>query len=183
MTAPSARTAIRIPGEIWIGVTSLTVGSLGGTRIGLFRGIEWDVRARYQDVVAEEFGGQTTELIWTGDRPVLMGVARGWDADAVANLFPQAALVSGTSRVKVTSTVNAATRAGTLRTATNLLFLPRAYRDHPALLLYRAVPARDRQQRMKLATRDEHLMPVAWTATPDDQGRTFARGMLEDLSL
>lgn len=185
MTAPAARNIIRVPGEVWIGVTSLTIGSLGGTRIGNARAHVWEPRARYQDVVAEEFGGARVRSIYTGESPLFMTVLRGYDPDAVANLFPQSALVSGSSpsRPLTTATVSATGRGGTEPTATTLLFLPRAYRHHPALLLYRAVPQRDRQQRMELGVNTDHEMPVVWAATPDDQGRHYQRGFIEDMTL
>lgn len=185
MSAPAARNIIRIPGEIHIGVTSLTIGAHGGTRIGNARAHVWEPRARYQDVIAEEFGGAVVRSYYIGSRPMLAAVLRGYDPDAVANLFPQSALVSGSSpsRAKTTATVNASTRGATEPTPTTLLFLPRAYRHHPALLLYRAVPQRDRQQRMEMAAKSDYEMPVAWMATPDEQGRVFERCMIEDMTL
>lgn len=161
MGTPNPAAILRVPGILYA----------DGTALGLTRGIEFRVTTRAKRIAAEEWGGATSKVIYTGEGAVLAGVARSFDADMLARIFPN---VSG---AVVTGTVDGDVRAGTVLPPFVLRFVPLASSSLPGLRFGAAVGLLEEQARMRLALNDETGFPFVFEATPDDDGKLYTMGI------
>lgn len=184
MTAPNLAAVLRAPGNLIVDPTSFTGSSpYGGTILGLARGIEVRIQTRSKLVTAEEWGGVTTEVVYAGETVVLAAILREWDADAASRVFPYTAAGGVTGRRVASQTVDAGTRAGTLRTAHRLAFAPLAKDAVPWVYFPAAVPLLDASNRLNLGLDQEVGFGVVWHAVPDATGRVYQIGMRPDLTV
>jgi hypothetical protein len=158
----------------------------GGTELGIVRAIEFVPEVQTQEIIAEEWGGARVEDVMLGERAILVGILRTYDADALASLFPNTAAGAGGRLIngRVKGTVKAGERIGPARSV-KLLFVANAPTRDPSLLIYRALPRVDSSARLGLVLSAEWGLPFAFEATPDDNaaGRIYQMGKLADLSI
>lgn len=179
-----------VPGDLVVGATDLTTDSpFGGTIIGEVRDKRFRAGARTYAVAAEEWGGQTVEVIYGRQAAILACVLRSWDEDALGAVFPIYStgasgrpLIVGQPVAGDATTVRAGRALSTLQ-GVALTFAPRDLDRHPWIHLYNAVPAVEEASELRLEIDDEVGIPVVWHGLPDDQGRTHAIGMRGDITL
>jgi len=98
-------------------------------------------------------------------------------------IFPDVDSVSGASLLSVGVASGFGKVPGALVANFKLLFSAYDVTRNPSLLVYRAVPMLDSAARMGLAIKAEIGLPFAFMATPDDKGRLYQVGMLDELDL
>jgi len=189
MAAGDPRAALRNPGRLIKDPTDLSaVFPYGGTELGLVHRVRWRDGLRAREVTAEEWGGIAVEYIVTRTSCGLVAVLRGWDDDALSAVFPGVASGSGSGRAVYSQDSSVeAQRAGARLSdrAHVLLFAPLATAEHPAVLIYNAVPVPSvvDTEDVQLSLDAEMDRAVAWRGIPDVSKRTFDVALLEDLSL
>jgi hypothetical protein len=187
MAASDPRAALRNPGRLVADPTNLSAAfPYGGTELGLIHRMRWRDGLRARGVAAEEYGGVEVEYVVHRSTCALVAVLRGWDADAIATVFPGA--TSGTSSgrgVYAQDSAVEAQRAGARLTTLGhaLLFAPLAAAEHPGVLIYRAVPTPEIAEDVQLSLDGEFERAVAWRGVPDDDLRTFQVALIEDMTL
>lgn len=183
MSAPAARAVVHAPGRLVVGPTDLTLAfPYGGTALGLSAEVTFRPGLRTRSVRAEEFGGETIEVIYAGETAVLGALVRGWDSDALQRAWLNTtAGVSGERYAEYPGT----SRAGTLASSRSvvLLFAPRDEDRTPALILYRALPLVDEAAALRFSFRDELVVGTLWQGIRDASARVYRIGRLEDLAL
>lgn len=180
---PNARAVVHAPGRLVVGPTDLALAfPHGGTALGLSAEVTFRPGLRGRSVRAEEFGGETIEVVYAGESAVLGALVRGWDADAVNRVWLNSTVgVSGERYVEYPGT----TRAGTLGSARSvvLLFSPRDADRTPGVILYRALPLVDQAAALQFAFRRELVVAALFQGIRDATGRVYRAGRLEDLAL
>ena len=184
MAAPTIANIQRIRGKICSGPTDATAAyPHGGTALGLVGSVEWRIIPIRGEVTAEEYHGQTIEIIEGAENVLLAAVLREWDSDAIAALFPSTSTSTTSGKVSASRTYTTTRGALGSSRAVKLLFSPQATEEHPALLLYRAVPLITEQASMAYSLDREWQMPVIFQGLPDATGRIYQSALLEDLTL
>lgn len=187
MSTANSRNIIRVPGRLYADPTDLSIAApYGGTALGIVRDSEFRFGIKTKLVTAEEWGGQTVEGIYGGETAIFVAVIRGYDDDMIRTVFMSTGLgESGNRRIRYepgnTGNVN---RPGTKLSdkAFKLLFAPKNPL-HPAIILYRALPAVDEAASLQLSLSEEFGIAVAFYAIPDDSKRVYNIGLIGDLVL
>ena len=188
MAAADPLQALRVPGKIYAGVTSLTSAPYGGTELGLLKDVAWSLSQVYLRTRAEEFGQAVVGLGFYGEAFSLAFALRSVDNDALAKLFlnTREGAVSQNRVVFGGHTTSGDKRPGTLvetALATALLFVPDDVDGQDAVWLPRAVPRPDRLNGVPLHLDGEHLIGSTWLALPGSNGRPYEIGRLVDLTV
>lgn len=177
---------IRCPGTLIKSPSSLTPGSYGGTVLGLTRLVVFREGVTAYPVTSEEWGGQAADFIRSGEGASLGAVLRGPDLDAWTAVMTgtSTGTVSGGPKTVPTFSTEAH-RPGALLSARAfvLLFAPESPLEHPAVILYAAVPCVDPSRELSLSLDADYEVGAVFRSIPDASYRTFAIGKLEDLSL
>jgi hypothetical protein len=186
----SASQILKVPGALFTSVTSLTGSApYGGTAIGEVRNRIFRPGVKVHKVAAEEWGGQTCEVLYGATVAVFGCVLRSWDADALRIVFPCSE--DGASGEALVLYQPAADDDDTFRPGralassygVPLTFVPRAPAAHSFVHLYNAVPAVEETAELQFGVSREIGLAVMWHGLPDDQGRVFAQGRREDITL
>lgn len=187
MATASASAALRNPGRLIWAPTSLSSAPLyGGTELGLIRAVAWSSGIGSRAIRAEEYGGMPVGFIRTDGGCALVATLRGWDSDAVTRSLPGVAAGSSSGRPVMSQTLTTESqRAGAMLddAVGVLMFIPLSPAEHPAVILYAAVPVPEEAHRVALSLDVEFDSVVAFRGVPDSSARTYAVGMIEDLSL
>lgn len=154
MAAPSALNSFPggVPGVV----------TFGGTALGLVRAVQLKRSSQSAPIYAEEFGREIIDLVWTGAVYRLGLALRGWDAAAIAAVFPN---TSGT-----TVQYPGAKLAGRMRSldAGALVFTPdESTGDHPSITFDSAIPEAAEELEVEYGRGREHLILVSFLALRD----------------
>lgn len=180
MAAPDETLVFRVPGDLILAPTSSVPPAYGGTRLGLIHAARLRPITREFAVAAEEYGGETTEIVYLGRDWVVTALLRGWDPDSLGVIFPSSALVSG--RRVITEPGSHA--AGDLETsrAVKLLFAPKDS-THPAWLLHRALPQLEETAELRTELMSELNAPVVFRALRGSGGAAVVIGRISDITI
>lgn len=188
MAIASAGSIIRVPGSlVWNPTTLSGTPPFGGTYLGEVRNVRFRARPIYRDIWAEELGS-VVDSFYCGEGPCeLSAVLRYPDSDAVNTTAPKA-IASGSSGIHWLfrpGGTTANTKAGTsmVTRAGKLLFVPRAYIDHPMILIYAALPMLDPDLEIPLSWKEEYALGVRFVGSPDTSGRVYDTGLRANLVL
>lgn len=185
MASPNVVKIIRAAGRLIINPANLTTPpAFGGTEIGIHRDVEIHFDPKFYPVTAEEWGHIPVDFVYCGQSAYLKAYARGMDVDALRLLWPFTPDAGNTLSDTPTQT-SGTTRAGTLFSSKSvvLLFAPKDYVRHPAVIFYKAIPTIPEDISMPLSLAEELAFPIAYRAIPDSSGRTYAVGKMSGLSL
>lgn len=187
MSAPSIRNVFRFPGRLISSPTNLSAAHpYGGTELGIARDMIFRFGQVSTESEAEEFG-RVVAVTLAGEKAALMCVLRTYDNDAISAVFPNTSAPSkGRHRViNGRASGSGIDRAGfdLDSMAIKLLFVPHAVEEHPAILVYNAVPILDESAELQMAIGEEFGIALAFKATPDATGRDYSIGSLSDLTL
>lgn len=180
MGAADAGKVWRTPGIVVVGATDLAGSApYGGTQLGVVQFGRLRPLERVDEITAEEYGGETTELVLRGRDYVCTALVRGWDNDALQRFFRSTA--SGASGTRVVN--EPAGEAGDLGTdyAVSILFAPNDPRQ-PAWLLPRAVPLIQEAAELQASIVNELNLAVVFRALRDGSGRAVRIGIRTDLA-
>ena len=187
MSAPDIRKIFRFPGRLIKSPTNLSAASpYGGTQMGIARAMKFQTGYKVVRSDAEEFGRRVAVTL-AGEYAVLTCVLRTYDNDAISTLFPNtSAPTLGRLRgIDGRASGSGISRAGTALDASafKLLFVPLAIEEHPAILIYNAVPVIDEAAELQMSIGQEFGLACMFEATPDSSGRDYSVKALADLSL
>lgn len=184
---------LKVPGKLAYNPNSLSAPfPHGGTALGLTQDVIFKPTRSYEYIREESFGNEVVDVLDLGESVIIAASLRGYDVDAVAQIFPS--VVAGTTSGKNTvyypnpqntaENQNGTFRAGTLKSASGikLIFTPDDYISYPALIVYNAVPLVEEAAEIKFSY-DEGMIPILFVATRDSSNRLYAWGRLEDLAL
>lgn len=178
---------LRVPGQICVDPTDLsTAFPHGGTALGVVSRLGWEPRIIYDEIVAQEWGGVVSKVVYAGESPMFYGILRSWDNDLMQILFRQTAAgtVSGSTtpgnRHLIGNPDSGTPRPGTLVAGRKIVFSPMSPNEHPFLILYNAKPKIDVAARMELSIAREWGVPFALVCTPDATGRLYHCGLRDD---
>lgn len=179
MAAPSPTQILFAPGKLYLNPTTLA-GSppYGGTAIGEVKAVACRPNVKHLAVTAEEYGGETVEMIAPGEGWVLAAILRLWDADVLPKLFGS---VSG-SVVSYPGSV----RAGRLLSANavKLLFVADAPLVAPSVIFYRAIALPEETAAWSMEIPTEFGVPMIFYAIRDAAGtKAVAQGLLASLTI
>jgi len=183
MSTLSAANIFRTPGRLAINPTNLSTGfPHGGTAIGVCNKIRFIISQSNPKVRAEEFGGQAVEAVFIPSDIVLACNIRSKDNDAIETLFSSTA--TGASGNRVISWPGS-TRAGMLQSsrAVSLIFTPENTLEHPAIIIYNALPLVSIASEMRLSILQESVFPAIFLGLRDGTSRVAQMGILGDLTL
>ena len=187
MATSDVSSILRVPGRLCVDPTDLsTAFPHGGTALGVVSRIAWEPRISYDEVVAQEWGGVTSKVVYAGESPMLYGILRSWDNDLMQILCRQtgAGSVSGSgtpgNRYLIGNPDSGTPRPGTLIAGRKIVFSPLSPDVHEFLILYNAKPKLDVAARMELSVSRELGIPFALICTPDATGRLYHAGLRDD---
>jgi hypothetical protein len=184
MATYDVRRVLRVPGRLCINPTNLANAfPCGGTDLGAVRGIELRQDAPYYALTAEEFGFEPVEYLERGTVWGLSCVLRGWDANAIATLFPNTS--TGTTTGEKVIAEPGSVRAGIVISgrSVKLAFVPDNADGAPTVLLYKALPLIAVPFQIDLSRHQEMVLTVAFVGIRDASARVMAMGMRRDLTL
>lgn len=182
MATPNVLSVIHAHARLIINPTNFSAAyPYGGTEIGIFQGIEWRPNVQTREVAAEEWGGANANAVYAGERPLLLGVLRGYDADAIAACFPNTTTTS--SQAEITGHVATGNVPGTKLSglAMSVLVAPKEETLDPALYLPNALPVIQEELAAKYSFASELGLALSWVALPDANGRLYDQGLLANI--
>lgn len=191
MGAPNPNSFIWCPGRLAFSATgfsdvSTTWPHTGGTGLGSVADVVQSYGRRYFRVEDESLGdGLATEILFLGETWKLTFFLRGADEDALGRLFRnQTATGAGSGLLSIRSHPTAVRRSGQPLSddAVQLLFTPDQPTRHRAIFIPRAIPLIEESAEIKLAYRDEAMIPVVFESLPHPT-KACQQALLEDLSL
>lgn len=176
----------KFPGKLCVNPTDLsTAFPHGGTGLGVVRSIIFRPEFRYEDITAEEFGGERVESLAVSQGCILAATLQSFDGEALRNLFwnTEAGSVSSVRGVKESSA--GSTRAGFLLSSRSvvLLFSPDDTDHAPMLLIRRALPQAQESMEGTLNLDSDVAMAFAFVGIRDTSGRLYDWRMRKDITL
>lgn len=175
---------LRIPGRLVAAPTDLTIAfPFGGTALGMASDVIWRPNQRRKEIRGEEYGGEITDLVKTGQSPQLGMFIRGFDPDMTLKIFEGSSVSTKTGKPKVDYPTDAA--PGTLASSTGivLLYAPDNVDEHPGILLYNALPLLEEVSEMRFSLKAEFGIPVLFYGIRDATNRVYQKQLMEDLVL
>ena len=190
MTTPSALQALHNVGRLSAALEGQTFNFAtayphGGTALGLVRDVQVRRTEGRELIVAEEFGIEVVDELYTGEAWLVAFALRGWDNDAIGTLFPNTA--AGTT-AKQTGVLYPGTDVppGSLKAANavKLLFTPDDTSNHQAVYLPNAIPEVGEELEIDMGRSNEVLIVCGFRALRDGAtaGRAVQIQLLEDLA-
>ena len=175
---------IRAPGRLVVGPTNLSAAyPHGGTEVGKTRQVVLVQTGQPFRVISEGLG-ETSEILEGPTEWYLAAAMRGWDDDAVAQLFANnytAGDPSGHAGYDEPKSRNVGSTA--LGRAKVLLWKPDDPIHVPSVLVYRGVPWWSDGAEIPLSSAQDVDLPVVVHAMQDGSGNTLAIKFFSDLSL
>jgi hypothetical protein len=176
--------SLRVPGRLAADPTNLGIAyPHGGADLGLVRAIVFRPGFLSERLPFEEFGGKIGEVLHGGQTPRLGVVLVGFTDALTQRVFPETVVGGTQGKRGIRST--SATNAGRLGSAGGfkLLFSPRDTANHPALVLYNAVPLVEDVAEVALNTEENTGIAVVFEALRDATGRDWLLQRLQDIAL
>lgn len=175
---------LRMPGELIVNVTDLTIAApYGGTRLGLVQDLVVEIEQGAVEIRTEEFGVEVVEVV-DGNRAWRLAAAlRSYDRDAINAVFPSTLSGSETAQRVITDGTDArAGRRGSAR-AVPLLFAPDDPQRRPAILLHRAIPFPAAAAELTLDLDQEAMIGVVFRAIRHvTNNRLVSLGLIADIA-
>ena len=187
MTPNPKDVLVAVPGRLCVNPTGFGVAyPHGGTAFGIVKAIAIRPGYGYEDVTAEEYGGERVETVATGENWVFAAIMRSWDHDGLSRVFPSEA-VGGSGQPLVTppSLVANTGRAGRLMSAASvvLCFSPDSPLHHPGFVMHRALPLLDETAEANLSLARPQELLVVFRAIRNAAGKAVSWGRLADIVL
>lgn len=188
MATADARSILYVPAKLCHTPTNLSNAfPHGGTALGTVARMMFKPNVLTSEVIGEEFGGVTRDVIYCGENAVFACFLRGWDNDVLQKLFPNtsAGTSSGNRYVRFEPGVSGQNRPGlTLSDSSVKLFVSADSPDHhPSLIIYNAIPMLDEAAELAFRSPQELGFPAVFRCAPDTTGRVYAMGWRKDLSV
>jgi hypothetical protein len=170
VTTPAALQALKVPGTLIVNPTTnppTDAAPHGGTELGLVKDVRWVRRERSFDITAEEYGSETAEVVYLGEEWEVLFTLRGYDADALSNLFPNIVAETNSATTGITYP-DTTRRAGSGYTSSivSLLFSPEDPYHH-AVYFRAAIPMVAEELEVKINRTDRMLIAVGFKAVRD----------------
>lgn len=184
MALSSPTKFVRCDGEVCYGAANLaTAFPHGGTAIGSVHGVYLRKLTADYRIKAEEYGFETVEVVQSGEAWALVAFLRGWDDEALAQVWPNTAVGSVSQRTTVAAP--GTNRAGRFRATggVKLVFSPHNTLHHNFVVAYRAVPIMDTDAAMHFDRNEELGMPIVFECLRDASARTLFIGRRDDVTL
>ena len=184
MSAGAASRVLRFPGRLVVGPTDLTDPyPFGGVEVGRTRTVVLQSLGGNFRVMAEGLG-EATNVLESEHHWVFSCFLRGWDDDAVEQLFGDN-FTLGTASRHATVNVPGAAKPGAsaLPRAKVILYVPDDVVHAPAVLIYRGVPDWSEGAELAFQRREELGLPLAVECVRDTSDRILSIGRLVDLTL
>lgn len=177
--------SIRIAGQLIKAPTLFTEGDTfpfttsGAVQLGLVRDIEFRPEVGRRFITGEEFGGEVTEVVRGGTSGFLFAVLVGWDKTLLNQMFLQ----GGGADTHIVSPGTGDFAAGKLgsNSGLKLMFFPRNDTNHPALVMFNAIPMPDEAARMSLNINADMGLPVVFYGIRNDASRMFEAGDFDEI--
>ena len=191
MSTPSALQALHNVGRLSAALEGQTFNFSsayphGGTALGLVRDVQLRRTEGRELIVAEEFGVEVVDELYTGEAWLLAFALRGYDNDAVGALFPNTSTGSKAKRKGIVYPGDTVS-PGTLKAASavSVLFTPDDAANHPAVYLPNAIPEISEELEVNLGRSSEWLMTCGFRAlrAGATAGKAIQIQLLEDLAL
>lgn len=151
----------------------------GGTEIGTVSSIDFRPVFLNAPVRREEDNG-VDEVLYLGGEVVLGCVLEEWKQDSLAKLFPN----STTNTQEILQFPGSTLTAGAPMSTTALeplVFTPHNS-DHPAIVIYKAIPVLEVNQAMRFSATSHLRVPVMFYGVPDASGRVAEVGPFANLT-
>ncbi len=191
MATPSVAQALRVPGELYVGVTDPTAAApYGGTALGLVAEVKFKQMETRKVVRAVEYGSEISTVIPGGKNYLLSFVIRGADDDAFAQVIPNTFVGAAQSRrgIREPGAKLPGRDASAADALTGVLFAP----DNPAhfgVMFYKAIPLMgerlmEEEDELEVLLGDpvEALWSVGFLAVRDNSDRLVEVQLLEDMT-
>ncbi len=175
---------LRVPGRFVADPTDLSIDSpFGGTARGMASDVIFRPNLRRKEIRAEEHGGEIVDFVKTGQSPQIAAFVRGFDPDMTLKIFEGSSVGTKTGKSKVDYPTDAA--PGTLGSSTGfvLLYAPDNIEEHPAILLYNAIPLLEEVSELRFALKTELGIPVLFYGIRDATNRVYQMALMEELAL
>lgn len=184
MSAGNVNRTIRAPGRLVASPTNLTLDfPYGGIQLGKSKAMELrSLSARFR--VHAEGLGEPTDVLEDDQHYVATCFLRGFDDDAVQQLFPYSyakGAVSGHAVLDVPSGQGPGFSGYARRKV--LLYVPDNVVDHPALLVYAGIADWGDGMSVAFQRQEELGLLVVVQCLRDTQARILKLGRLADLTL
>lgn len=188
MASPDPMSALWVPGRLSVNPSNLSnAWPHGGTGLGLVQAARWMRQLRKEAIPAEELGGAPQDVAYLGESPGFEVTLRGFDPDAIAQVFENTGAGSVTGAIAIRWDPDASPRPGALLgsdNAVDLLFTPDEPDLHRAVRIRNCVPMTVEQFTVDLDLENEHLIATRWMALPSetDSVNGFEVELLQDLA-
>lgn len=180
MASPNPNLSYLVTGRLAYGCDDLSAAfPHGGTALGTVGSCVFSPPSGAVRLPAEE-DNTSQAVLFTGGDAVFVCSFESWDNDALTVPFNTA---TGGSGDQVISWPGTGTNAGETVTALEPLVFSPIRSDHPALIIYSAMPHLEVNAELRLSARFFLSIPMVFVGKPDDSSRVAAMGRLEDLSL
>jgi hypothetical protein len=186
MATPLARNVRFVPGRLVKDPTNLAIAyPYGGTELGLTTAMIFKPGIQSRQHGAEEFGGAIVESTYVGEVATFCCALRGFDADALARVFPNVVTGAATGKTGVSASAGGANLPGYRMSgkAFKLLWVPDDTVENHGLLIYNAIPGVEETAELALSISEEFGIPVFFMASPDASKRLYQMAAFDDLAL
>ena len=173
--------SLNVPGRLFANPANLISPPFGGTALGLVKALTLLPGKRRRVITAEEHGHEISEVIENGELVVATFVTVGIDNEMADTLFPNTAVGGSGNRVISYPPTNVGTK-GSDRSIV-ILFAPRNLTDHPAWILYKALPMLDETAEFQANLDEEGAWGGIFYGTRDATDRVYKQGKIGDLVL
>ena len=175
------------PAKLIAAPTTLSLPTpYGGTELGIIRSASFRPGQKIEESKAEEFG-RTVAYTLVGEEAVFACVLRSWDNDMLSRILPNstAPVLSRLRSIDGRASGGSINRAGFAMDslAFALLVDPLSPVEHPALLIYNAVPMFDENAEELMSNTSEFGLGLMFKSTPDATGRDYSQAPVADLTL
>jgi len=181
MGVPYSYNKLKLRGKLVKDPTDLSaVYPHGGTELGVIHEMIFSPNIKTSYVRAWEFGNTKVEGVYAGEGAVIGCTLKEFDSDALGAVFPN---VSGTT-IRGIASATSANFPGYLLSNKSmvLLFSPHATTNHPAILIYKAIPEVEETMRIQMHRKFYLGMPVIFSALPNTAGLSYEVGLLSNLT-
>lgn len=187
MANPRPNRILRAPGKLYVGPTDLSAAApYGGVRVGSTRAVVLVNFGRSVPVPCEGLSGEASDILEGPSNYVFSCFLRGWDDDALSEMFGRNTSTSLTSHPVLEEPGSAVGGASAIGRAVKLLYVPDDPIAAPSMILYRVVVDIADGGEIAWQRRDELGIPIVGQCMRDDSGdgdRILKVGRLVDLTV
>ena len=179
---------IHIPGRLIADPFDLSPASapnFGGTPLGNVAEIVIRVTHFQEALRGEEFASEIIDVVEGADDIAVGAFLRGFDRDAITRIFSDATVSTLTGKPQIE--LPGVSKRGSFGSDNSfvLLFAPENFEEHPALLMYNAIPLVEETIQLSFSfdLSKEFGIPVLFQGIRDSSNRIAHLKLLEDLAL